>query len=226
MKLKFNFNIAGSIVAVGFSTFIIEVSDAIVIFILNNVLLIYTGEEAVIIFGIITKISMFLFITVIGISSAMQPIAAYNYGQENYDKVKEVVTKTIKWVTISSVIMWLVNFIFAPNILGIFMRDKELLWDTVRYFRIVISVFPCVGVYFVAIYYYQAMGEAKSSFVLSIYRQIIIFIPVLLIMMPLAKGIMGASLSYPISDLISAVTGIYYINKALRGEEGLITQEL
>lgn len=212
-KLRLNCDISSEIILVGFSTFVIEISDAVVAVLLNNLLLSYGGDKALIIIGVTTRISMFLFITVIGISSSMQPIAAFNYGADNYDKVKDVVKKSIDYVAVSSALVWLIMMAFPQYIIGFFMVDPELLADTIRILRIIISIFPVVGVYYVAIYFYQAMGEGRGSFLLSIYRQIVVFIPLMLIMAK-SMGLMGIWLSFPISDIISCLTGIYYIKRA------------
>lgn len=222
LNLKFGFTfekaVLYSIVSVGFSTFIIEISDALVAFILNNLLLSYGGEESVIIFGLVTRISMFLFITLIGISSSMQPIAAFNFGRDDYDKVKEVVMSTLKIAIISSVVCWLGMFIFAKDIISLFVGENNILFDASRIFRIVILVFPCVSVYYVTIYFYQAMGEAKASFMLSIYRQIVIFIPLLFVLIQMF-GAIGAWIAYPISDIIASITGIIYLKRGLDVED-------
>ncbi len=165
LNLKFNFDlkldILKPILAVGFSTFIIEISDAVVAVILNNILSAYGGDKAIIIVGVTTKISMFLFITVIGISSAMQPIAAFNYGAKDLVRVKEVVIKTIVAVTGATLILWAGMFIFASPIIGLFLKEQSLLVETVKAFRIIICLFPTIGIYYVSIYYYQSMGKAK-----------------------------------------------------------------
>lgn len=213
MELRLNHDISSEIILVGFSTFVVEISDAVVAVLLNNLLLSYGGDKALIIIGVTTRVSMFLFITVIGISSSMQPIAAFNYGADDYDKVKEVVKISIKYVTVFSAMVWLTMMAFPQYIIGFFVVDSQLLMDTVSIFRIIISIFPVVGVYYVAIYFYQAIGEGRGSFLLSIYRQIVIFIPLMFIMAK-KMGLMGIWLSFPISDIISSLTGIYYINRA------------
>ena len=223
LKLKFELelNILKPILAVGFSTFIIEISDAVVAVILNNILSTYGGDKALIIVGVTTKISMFLFITVIGISSAMQPIAAFNYGAKDLVRVKEVVVKTIVFVTGATVVLWAAMLIFASPIIGLFLKDQSLLGETVKAFRIIISIFPTIGIYYVSIYYYQSMGKAKTSLILSVYRQMIIFIPLLFILVS-KFNIMGAWMAYPISDLISAITGIIYVRIALKEKDKAI----
>lgn len=213
LGFSLNYNISSEILLVGFSTFVIEISDAVVAVLLNNLLLSYGGDKALIIIGVTTRISMFLFITVIGISSSMQPIAAFNYGADNYNRVKKVVKKSMEYVTVFSALVWLVMMIFPQYIIGFFMADSELLMDTVRILRIIISIFPVVGVYYVAIYFYQAIGEGRASFLLSIYRQIVVFIP-LMFMMAKLMGLIGIWLSFPISDIIACLTGIYYIRRA------------
>lgn len=216
LKLSFSLDnaISKSIIAIGFSTFMIEISDAVVAGLLNNILASEGGDAAVIIVGVVTRISMFLYITVIGISSAMQPIAAFNYGAKNYKRLKEIVKKAIIGVVVTSVILWVVMLIFAEPIIGSFLIEKDLLPQAVKAFRMCISVFPTIGIYYVAIYFYQSIEEARTSFILSIYRQLILFIPIVILLVK-SLGVTGAWITYPITDIISAVTGFYYIRKAI-----------
>ena len=201
------------ILSIGFSTFIIEISDAVVAVILNNLLLGKGGDAAVVMVGIITRVSMFMFIAIIGISSAMQPIVAFNYGAENYNEMKRTLKVALQTVSYVSLGFWAVLVLFSNNIIGFFLQEKELLIETVRAFRISISILPIVGIYYIAIYFYQAIGDARRSFLLSIYRQLVIFIPVVLIMVNYI-GVAGAWISYPISDAIAALTSIYFLYSA------------
>lgn len=217
MNLRFQYDleksIFTSIIFVGFSTFVIEISDAVVSVTLNKMLIEIGGDTAIIAIGLITRISMFLFMTIIGISSSMQTIAAHNYGAGCYDRVREIVKLSTKFVTISSIISWAITMVFTKQLIGIFVNDPEIINYTVKAFRIVVGVIPCVGVYYVAIYYYQALGMAKLSFLLSIFRQIIIFIPIAYILTyGFELGTTGAWIAYPISDVISFIISKIYIN--------------
>lgn len=218
-RLGLNFKLYGNnvktIVAVGFTTFIIEFSDAVVAILLNNMLSDFGGDEAIVIIGVITRISMFLYITMLGISSAMQPIAAFNYGANNFKRLKETVKKTIRAASITCIILWGTMMIFTKKIIGSFLTEPSLLNDAVRAFRICILVFPIISLYYVATYYYQAIGQANVSFVLSIYRQLLIFIPVSILFIKL-WGLDGAWITYPVVDVIAAATGYFYIHKANR----------
>lgn len=226
ISLNIHINIAKTIIAVGFSTFVIEISDAVVAVLLNNILSGKGGDPAIIIVGIITKVSMFMYIAVLGIASAMQPIVAFNYGARNFKRMKETVRVAIRSSFIASILMWVVMMGFARPIIGSFLMEKYLLDEAVRAFRICISVFPIIGLYYIAMYYYQSIGEAKMSFLLSIYRQIVIFIPMVLLFVSL-WSVDGAWFTYPVTDIIAAVTGVIYIRKANRDiEESISFREL
>lgn len=213
----FDMDILNEIIVGGFSTFVVEISDAVVSSVLNNLLRASGGDSAIIIVGIITKISMFLYITIIGISSAMEPIAAYNFGAGNYKRVKETFKISVKSVIIASAVLWAVFMNSAYSIIGFFLRDNALLHETVRDFRICISMIPLIGIYYVIIYYYQAIGESKKSFLLSIYREMIILIP-LAVFLTRIFGTKGVIIAYPITDSIVVLTSIYFMKKILKGE--------
>ncbi|MCD3215632.1 MATE family efflux transporter [Clostridium botulinum C] len=213
-KFIFELSIIKSIITVGFSTFIVEVSDGLLSIVFNNLLSVNGGDDAIVIIGTITKLSMFLFITVIGISSAMQPIVAFNYGAKNYQRLKLVIKETIIFITITTLIVWGSMFLFPSYLMGIFLKDTELLIKAVKAFRIVIMIFPCVGIYYVSIYCCQALGKAKSSFILCIYRETLVCIPAAIILV-YKLGTIGAWLAYPVADFISCITGLFYIRKII-----------
>jgi Na+-driven multidrug efflux pump len=214
MSQTLNMGLITGIAAVGFSTFIIEISDAVVSVILNNLLFSQGGDAAIITVGIITRVSMFMFITIIGISSSMQPIVAYNYGARNYEKMKDALKTAIITVSIASIAFWTVLMAFTGPIIGFFLKDSGILKEAITAFRISISLLPAVGIYYICIYYFQAVEESRRSFLLSIYRQIVIFIPVAILLVQMF-GIVGAWIAYPVSDVISSITSLYFIKKAV-----------
>lgn len=217
LEKTFDMSVVKEIVLCGFSTFIVEISDAVVSAILNNVLYSHGGDSAIIIFGVVTKISMFLFITIIGISSAMQPIVGYNFGAGNYKRVRETLKFSLKTVIIVSALFWAGFMFFSDSIIGFFLRDKVLLHETTSAFKLCAMFLPLLGVYYVTIYYYQAIGEAKRSFLLSIYRELVIFIPLAILLIKIF-GMKGVFIAYPITDLTVILTSVYYIRKAFREE--------
>lgn len=214
LRPRFHAGICGSILAIGFATFVVEISDAVLIATLNNILLPIGGNEAVIIVGAITRVSMFLYITIIGISAGMQPLAAYSYGAKDYPRLRKIVLVTCRLVVFSCLLLWGTILLFTEGIIGSFMKEEALLRHTTDVFRFTICLFPLISLYYVCIYFCQSVGKARAGFFLSIYRQLLLFIP-LLIVLTRVFGMDGAWWTYPLTDLAAALTGIFFLRRSL-----------
>lgn len=216
LSFKFNFkkNIWFQIITVGFTTFIIESEDGIVVAVLNNLLYLHGGDFGITILGIISKISMFMYITVIGISSSMQPIAAYNFGAGDYKRLREVVKKTIIAIVATSLVVWGVAMIFPEAVIGIFIQDQNIIKESAKAFKIMIAAYPFLGIYYVVLYYNQAVGRAKMAFGLSICKQLLMVIPLSFIFIVIFNmGPTGVWISYPISDIAVFALSILLLKK-------------
>lgn len=231
-KIDFSFSIIyksiskeilNQIITVGFSTFVIEFADAIVAMVLNNILYTEGGDAAIAMVGVITKVSMFMFITIIGISSAMQPIIAYNFGAENYERMKDILKVSIKAIIITSFAFWAILILLSKPIISFLLNNNALANNTVKAFRVCIFLLPLVGIYYIVIYYYQAIGEAKKSFLLSIYREIVILIPMAVLFIQLF-GIKGVWAAYPVTDSIVSLTSIYLLNKGYKTSQSYLLE--
>ncbi|NLL81968.1 MAG: MATE family efflux transporter [Tissierellia bacterium] len=202
-----------SIIGVGLAAFVIEAEDGILMGVLNNLLASTIGDSGIVVLGVISKVYMFLFISMLGIAAAMQPIVAYNVGAKNYKRLKGIMYETTKFAFISSIVLWAIMMIFTPQLISIFIKDQAIIAESVIAFRIMIAVFPLISIYYVSIYYFQALGKVKTSILVSVLRQIIIMIPISLIMVRLFNlGALGVWLSYPISDVLSSI-GSYVLIK-------------
>lgn len=204
--IRLNKKIFIPIIMVGLSAFIIEAEDGILMAVLNNLLVSTVGDSGIIVFGVISKVYMFLFITMFGIASAMQPIAAYNMGAKDFKRLRSIMKKTRKYAFITSVIMWGLGLIFAPQLMSIFVKDSKIIKESVVAFRIMISAFPLISIYYLSIFYFQAQGKARKSIMVSILRQLIIMLPLAIMLVKVFNlGAMGVWLSYPISDLLASL---------------------
>ncbi len=188
--------------------------------VLNNLLLNTVGDKGIIILGVITRIYMFLFVTMFGIASAMQPIAAYNVGARNYKRLKDIMDKTTLSAFVTSGILWGgLSMIFAPQLISLFIKDSEIIKEAVGgAYRTMVAVFPIISIYYVSIFYYQAMGRARYSILISVLRQLIIMMPMAVILVKVFNlGAMGVWLAYPISDVLSSLASYMLIKN--EGEE-------
>lgn len=218
MKIKFGLNIRKSIVililTVGVSAFIVEAEDGILMAVLNNLLQRYASDQSIVVLALSTKVYMFLFVTLFGMASGMQPIAAYNVGAKNYRRLGEVLKKTLIYATMTTVLLWLFAMTFTPFIMRIFVKDPVIIKEAVFAFRIMILVFPLVSVYYISIFYFQSLGKAKHSIFMSLLRQIGLMIPisfVLVIIFDLKE--LGVWLSFPIADLIVMLVASFQLMK-------------
>lgn len=212
---KVNFSIFKNILSIGFSSFIIEVSDAILITLLNYLLLPIGGNEAIILIGVETKVSMFMYVAIVGVSSSIQPLISYNYGAKNFKKVKHIVREGFLMVFVLSSAIWIFMLFKCENVISIFLKDQKILEIAAIAFKKVILVFPVLSFYYICIYFFQSVGKEKYNFLLSIYRETLLYIPIVICMVRYF-GVLGAWITYPIVDIISAVTGIILLYKSLK----------
>ncbi len=202
------------IILVGLSAFIVESEDGILMAVRNHLLVNTAGDGGIVVLGVISKVYMFLFITMFGIASAMQPIAAFNVGAKNYNRLKTVMQKTTIYAVLTTSILWVMAMIFTPQLMAIFVKDPEIIRESVKAFRIVVAGFPVVSMYYVSIFYFQALGKAKTSIFLSISKQLILTIPVSIILVKgFNLGAMGVWLAYPISDILASIASYMLIKE-------------
>ncbi|MGM0395618.1 MAG: MATE family efflux transporter [Bacillota bacterium] len=212
LKYKLDFKLIAPILLVGVSAFVTEAEDGILMGVLSSLLTSTAGDQGIIILGVVSKLYMFLFITIFGIASAMQPIAAYNVGARNYVRLRALMRRTIVYAAITSFVMWAVTMIFTPQLIGIFIEEPLIIAEATRAFRIMVAVFPVISIYYVSIFYFQASGRAKTSIAVAVLRQLVIMLPVALILVKgFNMGAMGVWLSYPISDLLASIASFMLI---------------
>ncbi len=211
---EFKYPVIISILMVGVSAFIVEAEDGILMAFLNNLLLQYADDQEIIVLAVITKAYMFLFVTLFGIASGMQPIASYNVGAKNYQRLKEVLKKTVIYATSATFIVWAFSMVFTPYIMRVFVDDPIIIKEAVRAFRIMILLFPLVSVYYITIFYYQSLGKAKHSIIMSVLRQMGLVLPLAIILVKYG-GLkeMGVWLSYPIADGIVLIVALVMLTK-------------
>ncbi|CAK7076816.1 MATE family efflux transporter [Tissierella sp.] len=211
---EFDKRLIKAIILVGLSAFIIESEDGVLMAVRNHLLLNTAGDNGIIVLGVISKIYMFLFITMFGIASAMQPIAAFNVGAKNYKRLKTVMQKTSIYAFLTSMIMWLIAMIYTPQLISIFVKEPEIISESVKAFRIVVAALPMASIYYVSIFYFQALGKAKTSIFLSISKQLILTIPISVILVKVFHlGAMGVWLAYPISDILASIASYMLIRE-------------
>ena len=211
---KISPNVSKEVASLGISSFITEMSFVILMAVENNLLSKYGAESEfgaeipITVLGIVMKISQILNSIIIGIAAGSQPIVGYNYGAQNYSRVK----KTLKYVLGTSLIISTIAFalfqLIPEKLISIFGNEGD---DYVRFacmaFRIYLMLSICNGIQIPAGIFFQAIGKSIKSVVLSISRQIALLIPAMIV---LGKkfGIYGILYAGPLADAIAFVIAV------------------
>lgn len=203
-NLKPQWPILLSIMAIGFSPFAMQIANSIQQLILNKTLLSYGGDLALSAVGIIMSLSTLLFMPILGISQGAQPIIGYNYGAHQYDRVKETLKIAIIASTVLALVGYLVLRIWPSEIIGLFSKDIKLIALTAHAMIVFFTMIPVIGFQIICSTYFQAVGKARESAILSLSRQVLLFIPLLLIL-PHFWGIEGVWRTAPIADSIAVI---------------------
>lgn len=222
-SLKPVFSIWKSITSLGIAPFFNQISLMVVQIILNNSLTyygahsMYGSDIPLACAGIISKVNMIFFSIIIGISQGIQPIISYNYGAGNFDRVKETYKKAITAATIISSFAFLLFQIFPRQIISLFgSGSPEYFLFAEKFFRIYLFFIFLNGFQPLTANTFTAIGQAKKGVFISLTRQIIFLLP-LLIILPVFLGIDGIMLSSPIADIIAAITSIILIKRQFSG---------
>ncbi|NDI98624.1 MATE family efflux transporter [Flavobacterium sp. LaA7.5] len=197
------------ITSLSFVTFARQGVISILAIILNHTLYAEGGEQAVAIYGIISRMLMFMLFPVLGVTQGFMPIAGYNYGAGNYIRVKEAIITAVKYATYLSVIIFAVVFSFAKPITALFTTDAGVIQDTPGALRWVFAASPIIAVQLIGGAYFQAAGKATKALLLTLSKQGFFLIPLVLIL-PLFFGIFGVWVAFPVSDVLSTLlTGLF-----------------
>lgn len=197
-------DIVRDIIAIGISPFSMNACSCLVSIFVNTTLVHYGGDLAVGAYGIANRIMFIFFMVVMGINQGMQPIAGYNYGAQHYDRMLRVLWYAILAASGVMVTGWLVGMFLPQYCARLFTSDKQLIELAVRGIRINMFACPIIGFQAVTTNFFQSIGKAKVSMFLSLSRQLLFLLP-LLIILPRFMGADGVWYSLPISDTISSV---------------------
>lgn len=209
--LKLNKDICFNAMILGISSGITQITATLLQIVLNNSLVFYgnqssvTGDVALSAMGIVSKISMILVSICIGIGIGSQPILGFNKGAGNYLRIKKTYKSAVMIGTVVSVVGWLACQTIPDLILKLFgTSDANFTMFAVKALRIYMLGIFAAGFQVVSTSYFQATGQPMKASVLSMLRQLILLIPMVLIL-PLFFGLDGLLYAGPVADIGSAV---------------------
>ena len=193
-----------NIISIGISPFLMNACACIVVIFMNNQLVKYGGDMAVGAFGIAYSVAMIFIMFVIGLDQGMQPIAGYNYGSQQTDRLMRVLKLTIFAATGIMVTAWLIAHLAPYYCARMFTKDPELIRQSIKAIQINMMMYPIVGFQMVVTNFFQCIGKVKISIFLSLSRQLLFLIP-LLVILPNFFNLDGVWVSLPSSDFLASL---------------------
>lgn len=188
--------------------------------ILNNFLSIY-GDVPVAAMGVAMKANMLVVMLQMGLAMGIQPLIGYAYGASDRHKLKAVTQFAMLCNVIQGCVLTAVYFFFTESIVSAFINSPEVVENGIFMLRALMLSGPFIGMMFVFNFGFQAMGKAIPSLVLSLSRQGLVFLPVVVIGNYL-KGLQGIVYAQPLADIASLLMGFgmfLVIWKQMRGQE-------
>ena len=219
------FSVVLKYLPLGFSSFLTQASIVVTMGVMNNALVRYGSvseygaDIPLTVFGIVMKVFQIVISFAIGIAAGSQPIVGFNYGAKHYDRVKNIYKTMIRAELVISVIAMLAFEIFPMPIISIFGSESNLYNQfAVFTFRLYLSTIILCCIQKATSVFLQSLGKTVTSFALSLTRDIVVNIGVVLIL-PHYIGLTGTLLSAPIADIVSFALVILMMRKVFRSFE-------
>lgn len=193
-----------NIVGIGISPFLMNACACIIVIFMNNQFVKYGGDLTVGSYGIANAIGTMFVMFIMGVNQGMQPIAGYNYGSQQIDRLMEVLKLSIITATCIMTVGWLIAMFLPYYCARMFTTDATLIAMSIHAIRINMLLFPIIGFQMVVTNFFQCIGKVQISIFLSLSRQLLFLLPLLAIL-PLFWGVDGVWYSLPASDLTAAI---------------------
>lgn len=217
-------HIVWNIVTIGISPFTMQLAASMVTVIMNNSLKKYGGDLAIGANGIITSVAMLLVMLIIGIAQGMQPIVGFNYGAGHHKRIRETLRLVIMTSTCITSTGFLCCMLFPDMIVRGFTNDSELVNITANGLQRTMLAFLVVGSQISISQFFQSIGVAWKAMFLSLSRQVLFLIPMLLLLPPF-YGLNGVWMANPLSDIIAALAAwgflIYHVKNVKKQSDAL-----
>lgn len=208
-------NIVSEISSLGFVTLSRQAVVSITYLLMNNILYDFGGATSVTAYAIVGRMLMFALFPVYGITQGFLPIAGFNYGAQQYDRVKLSIATAIKYAAALATLIFVLLMVFPEFITRLFTQDVEVLKETPSAMRWVFAATPIIAVQLIGAAYFQAVGKAIPALLLTLTRQGFFFIPLIFIL-PKFYGEVGVWMAFPVSDVLSTIVTAYFLNREVK----------
>lgn len=206
-QIRFDKEILLPCIFLGTSPALMQLTENLVAISFNTSLQKYGGDMAVASMSILNSVMQFVMLLLPGLVQGAQPLLSYNLGAGNIKRVKKTFRLLLVSCVTGSFMIWLLCMICPQIVAGIFTNDTELIQYTEWSMRIYLSVMLIYGIQVACQYSFVALDQARTVIFLTIWRKIILLIPLIFILPLVWSGsVTGVFLAEPIADTIAVCT--------------------
>lgn len=210
-NLPLNSRTIRAILSIGFAPFSIQIASGFMQTILNKALVVHGGDLAISAMGVATSTIIFLFMPVMGLCEGSQPLIGFNFGAQNFKRVRRIYRLTSLVATVIMTVSWIFLRFYADNVIALFdPNDSQLIEMGGRALKTMTLVIPLVGVQIATTVFLQATKCPRLAALLALSRQLIFLIPCLIIL-PDYFGLRGVFYALPVSDFFSFLLVIFVL---------------
>ena len=209
------FKVLGESAILGTPAFIQSAGMSLLALVINNSLGFYSGDTAITTYGMTSKIVMLVIMPILGIVQGFQPIAGYNYGARNFDRVRSSLKTTLATAFVISLFGYAFMMLLPRVAMGFFTSDSALIASSAKVLRIIVLFIPLAAIQITGSVYFQAIGKRTQSLLLGLSRQFIVLIPLVLVL-PTFIGGQGIWLAFPLADLLASSLTVTLLIREVR----------
>jgi Na+-driven multidrug efflux pump len=193
---------------------------------MNSLLFSMGGEALVAVYAIVGRMLMFALFPVFGVTQGFLPIAGFNYGAGKMERVRESINTAILYASALATLVFIGLMVFPEAITALFLSAKNadvdtqtlnayVLEHTPAAMRWVFAATPIIALQLIGAAYFQAAGKAVPALLLTLSRQALLFIP-LVLLLPMWFGTIGVWLAFPISDVLATIITGYFLRREIK----------
>ena len=204
-NLRVDRKLTGEITALGMSGFIMQATNCLVQIVCNATLKQYGGDLYVGIMTVINSVREILSLPVSGLTNGSQPVLGYNYGAKRYERVCQGIRFTAVLGILYTVIAWFAVIQCPHLLLSVFTEDAAMMEAGTEALKLYFFGFFFMAFQFSGQCTFQSLGYAKRAIFFSLFRKVIIVVPLTLLLPVLGFGVDGVFLAEPVSNLIGGL---------------------
>ncbi len=215
VRFKLKKKIIRETLTIGTPSFLMEIVGSMMFLLFIKLVQRYGGDIYIAITGIGIRIVDLIFMPIVGIAHGFSPIVGFNYGAEFFPRVRTILKEALFWTFIIASTGLVFMVLFPEFLLGLFTDDPGLVSRGVMPLRIIAILSPLWSFPILGSSFFQAIGKAYPALFITLSRQVLFFVPAVLIL-PVYLGLSGVWLSWPVTDVLSFLVSFGFLYREVR----------